>query len=809
MKKISLFIVCMLFVVGLFNLTVIYSVSAIDTVYSYGFESTTATHQVSSSESGFFYSYESIGSECEVTLSQHKFGSKSYQIGDGVGQDANMVKFNSTLGNGYYLVNSTLYFMVASGDAGSGSALGYFCYYDYSGTNIVAIYILNCGNVGKVDLAYKNSLGVNTIFVEDLLDDEFHKVGFEFLSNDSINYWCLEYDGTYTETGVVQVYNQVDNPQWNYTRLNVQSLMDTSGIWVDCFNVTVSDEAYSGSEEGDLSDYYKMCLSNAYPDCYHGVSAGIPSYQYIEGYCPLGITGSIHAVDLYVGIDQYNQVSGNPSSYYLYINGFNVGNADIITEGVYGGKILRWYGFSVGMSKNSYPVFEFKSTASTYYNGKTYYWYDVGVINDGVRRQHNTNSLYGDGVFNGNANTRSLDFCYYYTTTPIGCDYSDMVYGNDKGETTFYEWDNILFSYTISTLSPDSYIRLYKDGVRYNGSGFGGSGKFLDGCSGTFSLLPTSEFNGVWSCRIYRGGSNIYFFNFTIENRTNILDYNAILGSTPNPSDEGEEFTLYWEYNRTYYDNLNGCIVYSIGDNFYENYVVVRMGIKGDGSLKYKLNNKNVYYFYLCSIDDGILYPLFPHSHSVGVKLGNNIYVGSDSYIMEYDSLSKQTYALVNIFGNHGYLNGDVYVLINSGNDLSKYVGGDLDFDFYVKIYESGVYNVDLIRYNPTGNYTVLESVYFTVIDKDVTDIEEKSLWFGLDEGGRFVVAGVIVLFIFMVIGVGLAKRVSSDKAQGLLVGVWTVVGVVVNTIANLWPLYASFIVALIIVGLMFLALRK
>ena len=684
--------------------------------YSYGFESTTATHQVSEAQSGFFTSWNDSNDDNCVDTTQAFEGTKSYQVSQDGGGASNAA-FNSTLTN-IYLQNISFYIYFLSGDAQNGLNCINIYLFDPNNIKLCQLMFESDTSALHLDFIYLDHNDVEQIIELSVLDDLWHKVYINFTTNDTMDIGIRENDGTTSEVTGVQPYTVVDNPIWDNLRYYISGAYDSNEYWIDLFNVTVTTEAYSGGESiYDLSDYSSYCEGETMS------SYNVPNSRYVENKFNVKLTAQINAVDLYIDVDQLNQVNNLTTGYYLYINNIGVGNPDIIFQDSPNIYIMRWYDTNVNLN-DDYPVFEFQSNSYVNYAGTNYYWFGLGVETSGGYFKYHNNINYLEGLYTGTQSNFGLFMCFYYSgaeaEVPSYAE-EDNIYPTTQNNNDIYqELETIVFGYTISTNSPVTYIQLIKDGTRILTQGYGGNGKIANPYSGTCSYYPNENSNGSYNIKLVRNAINITWYNFTIVNRSNPIDYNAAINTYPLPSENGETFTIAYLYNKTYFSNSAATIVYS-KQNFIEsgNYHTVKSFIYDSGNTTFSITNDNQYinqyWFFLCILEDGVLYPIADCEHFVGNYYTNEIHTDKKEYILADHQSYPYKVAKVNIYGGHTFLNGDVYVLINDGTKLNYYVGKANRIDLEYDVFSTGYYKVELIRYTSNGTYSVLDSTYFTV----------------------------------------------------------------------------------------------
>lgn len=483
-------------------------------------------------------------------------------------------------------------------------------------------------------------------------------------------------------------------------------------------------------EYGNVAQYESLCEGGK--DNYLDLKNNM---KYIENRFDIPVTLTIKAVDLYVDSYQYNVISSSKSSYTLEINNIVCGNPTyFFDDGL--GYTLRWYDLTIVLT-NEKPLFEFKCNQK---NVLDEYW-RIGVnMEGGAFKYHNSDALFGNGVYDGgNSYSFGLSMCFYYESVIQNqLDYDDNIHSLPTGITTYKEYDSITFQYTVSSYY-NTYIQLWYDSdsddipdTQFTSQGYGGYGLNVKTFAGTCNFVPYQNHDGEWSAHIVRVGSNVSTYNFTVENLSLDTDYNGQIWVTPSVTQINQPFTVGWLYNKTYYDNYDGISFYTKQANIEGETWIIKDGIKtsNEGGISYSIPWNGVFYIWLCVnegnnkyvvIDNTILY--------CGINTFTN-YLTTDKehYELEFTQSSSIAKTVVTVGYSHMFLGGDVYIIIENASYTPYYVGetpqNELEFDF---IY-AGIYNIKLVYYLQDGSYEILDSKTITIGDTDVIPDEETQI---------------------------------------------------------------------------------
>lgn len=734
--------------------------------YYYGFEGTTATYQVSVGDygNGFFNSWDDNAIE-ELSYVDTSFayeGAKSYRVHD-EGAGNNNVYFNSTVSE-LYLVNTSFWIYFESGD----SQVGLNCIeiYNYAtDTPVWRLFFESDSSTAHLDFGYFDHNSVEQIIELSVIDDEWHNIWVSWNSNDSINIGIRENDGTTSEVTAIQPYDVVDNPNFNRTRWYCSAQFVQEQYWIDFFNVTLSSTPYGeGYEHQDLTDYNVVCQGgNSYQQ--------LSNKKYVEDKYFFKLTGDIGAIELFISNDQYSQVSNDKTDYYCNLNGFPLGNPTEIVKYSTVKYQLRWLNLNVQLTED-YPVFEFYCNAYTYSAGTKIYWKGIGLNPQGGGYKYHNSLSKLNGIYDGTLDNMGLSMCFYYINAlPTPPEYADIDEISGTSENNIYtECSSELFSYTISTATPNTYIRLYKDGTKVTTQGY--ESKIAKPYAGTCSYSFDQDSSGSYSLHLNRSGVALDYYNFTVIELPNEWDYNAQIWTTPILSGSGDTFTITWIYNKTYYDNKSAYIIFT-EHNYIAGvgYKVLKTNVKNNGSMQdsiiMEMGYENQYYYHIAVVTDGAYESIIYCSHWVDEYNTNTIKTDKTYYELQDDTHYGKL-AIVTISGTHSFLNQNVFVLINNGDVAKTPVSSTTTFGYYQYIYDTGFYNVKLVKYTSNTTYKTYAQTNFTVGDIPEDElVDEFSLQNMIDtylNDEQQFLAGIFIIGFFVFLPVYINYQWSEEK---------------------------------------------
>jgi len=383
----------------------------------------------------------------------------------------------------------------------------------------------------------------------------------------------------------------------------------------------------------------------------------------------------------------------------------------------------------------------------------------------------------------------------------------------------YLEYENLFITATVSTLSPDTYVRLYRNGVRVNAVGYDEyglhDGKLVVSTDGTFqcSYVPASDdFNCssggdlCWNVSLWRSDVCVASYNFSVIDR-DVEDYSGLIWTIPNPSGLGSTFAVEWLYNETYWDGNEGMIYFSYDANFDlgEDELIVA-NIDADGGMLYSYGLNRPIYFIMCVNRSGSPYPVFVHKHYVGQYTLNEIHVTSPVIsLVEGDTFVQEFY------GYHGFHGSDVYILINEDVYVSL-IDKNVFSETYI-VSNDGYYIVSLGLYQ-YDEWIILDQTSFVVsyvsvpIEPDVPvtpvfpdDSGNPPYLSDEDFAGFPIYVWSMITAMCIVLGMCVIPFFLTGIFEPILSIFFGIAGVAICVVLGLIPLWLPFLFALIVVS--------
>lgn len=662
--------------------------------------------------------------------------------------------------------------------------------------------------------------------------DIWFKLRFNINDNDSVDYYCGSGTGGW-ERGAsprnVKVNPRIDT-------ITFMSVGTANQNYYDDIRYYVSDTfpGYNASSEhGDVS-LYPLVDCTEYSQTFGTVAYSSGGNDYagtiVEHKTQYQLNSIIHAVDLYVGENQINFVSGNLSDYELKINGVYAGCPTYIflTDDLQNW-IIRWYNLNINISHVN-GIFEFKCSKHTVglFGSLDYYWYDLGITE--AIPSFKTG---GDGYFNGEFDgfvgkglgNYQLRMCSYATYREDVSEFNDKIYAFPNSQELY----NTVSIY--GTLSHNSYVKLYKYGTGYVVI----PGFTINATTGYFVMQPTFSLGftpdnvtdiGNYKVIITRNNANISYTNFTI---VDIEDKTYQLWITPNPCEDFlDNLNISWNFE--YIDSIKGAVLFSTlpyftTDSFYN----VKTGIESNGSRTwtnwYKMSNSpGGLYFFLVRCLTNTSYEVKDTFHLTSgyAKKESEIYVSPQESKLTKNA-DDMYEATVSVYGKNGAIGLPVYICINGVK--FEDVTGIAEFSYPNKwtFYHSGFYNVTLMSLDELGNPNItLAYNWFKIYDYGSTipgeelPSDAENYISNLPSEVKLII-GIAIVSIFTLIPLllaltlGKSTNISTLDIPGLLYGIFFILGIVVSIVFGFFEVWVLFFVlfALILIFAIFWVQRK
>lgn len=509
------------------------------------------------------------------------------------------------------------------------------------------------------------------------------------------------------------------------------------------------EENVSAYQYGDLSQY--DYIGNIYDSTLEEYSM---AYKYIEGNYYVSKTLDIVALDLLVHEHQY-LLDSDLNNYYAQINGYTIGHPDFwipFSENWY---LLRWIFNESGeiiSITNSYPVFEFYHGIS---DSQGYYWFvacsdesDINLDNNRIRGFHNDPYKY-DGFLNGITDIAEFGYRWYYTNEQIDINpsYNDFI---STEKDTYYQFEQIWYDGTVSTLVYDNTVHIYKDGSELSVYGFP---KDITTYSFSGSFIATDT--GSYAVTIERQSNIVAQYNFTV---TTMLDPNFWIYTIPNPSNTFTLYTVNYRYNHS--ENKDGKIVLSTSPNLQAtNQYIEQWFINSsteNNSFTHIINYESLFYYIMAVEQSSNVYtPILQYIHVTKDKEYSN------ELDVKYETLTiydNEQYATQEIIYQHNHIGSNcIYLTIPSINykvSLKTMSSGTIS----VNIYNSGTYTAYLELHTANGTVYLANVSFLVSTESEVTIPETEII-----SQDYYWLAGIITILIFLLFPMLISAKFMVD----------------------------------------------
>jgi hypothetical protein len=343
----------------------------------------------------------------------------------------------------------------------------------------------------------------------------------------------------------------------------------------------------------------------------------------------------------------------------------------------------------------------------------------------------------------------------YFSLSSIGNTslYSDKINVNPS---TAELYSNV---YLYGTLSADSYITVWKSGVKVFNNGYGTMDVFVKQPSFSVGFIAdTLGGIGTYTATIMRGGINKSFCNFTIIDAKK-HDYQVY--ASPNPYiGLADGLNISWIYKYT--GGVKGAVVYSRLSYFDSaNFYAIETGIEGNGSqtiYNLEYGNGAVYLYLLRVLGNGSFEVKDTYVLMLGTEGGMT---SSEIYATPVSSTLKKEgnvyVTRITIYGRNGMLSGvPVWICLNGFKFHDVSTLSDFEYKDIWGCYNSGVYTVSLMTLDSEGNpYTTLAITKVTVYGYGSTipgeTPETPSLLYSIPSEFKILI-GVILTVVFTLI---------------------------------------------------------
>jgi hypothetical protein len=772
--------------------------------YSYGFESSTLGQQVLIAQSGGWlnsYSYSLFGATFQVSNQNPKTGTKSFRFeGSGTGTAG---QFNFTYSPSAFLTSFSysVYHTYSSGNADI-----YEKYYDNS-SNLIISFWKHFASPSTLTMYYYDYLHVAHVLGGGT---GRHEISFTFTANDSVTY-------VYDSTVIVDTpYTILDTPRINKCVFSDSAVAGYSKNDFDDLNMTYDNAFPTGGTGtypyGDVSLFDSNCEEYSQTFTSATYTSGGHTYdgEVIEQLYDFDVNQVIHAVDLYVSTDQIGYVSGNVLEYELTINGVYVGSPTyIFLDNDLVSYVIRWYNINVNIT-NDKPLFEFRCLATFVLLPRTYRWYGVGV-SVGNPTFKTGNSNYENGVFDGFApigmDGKRIRMCYFSLPSSVPSPYTDNISATPKTQELFS-------SVTLyGSISADSYITIWKSGVKIFNDGYGTTDVFVKQPTFAISFIGgTLGDIGSYTATIQRSGINRSSCTFNIVSSSN-SDYQVY--AQPNPfNGYPERLNVSWKYK---YDGvIKGAVVYSSLSYFDSaNFYIMQTGITENGSviLDHLASGFNIFYIYLVEVfGNGSFNVKDTYTLMVGAYTGGISEIHANPQNSALQLIDGEYKSYISLYGKNGALGLPVYICINGYKHQDVTGISDFSYENIWICYTPSIYNVSLMVLDASGTPRItLATVTVTVLGYGSTIPGETPETPSLIDSIPFefkILIGVILTVVFtlipLIVSALLSKKTSIQiiNIPGLVYVAFFLLGVITSTVLKLFDIWIIFFImfALILV---------
>jgi hypothetical protein len=201
---------------------------------------------------------------------------------------------------------------------------------------------------------------------------------------------------------------------------------------------------------------------------------------------------------------------------------------------------------------------------------------------------------------------------------------------------------------------------------------------------------------------------------------SNSWDYNGQVWTSPTVTQVNENFNIGWLYNKTYFENNNGILLFTEVPNLESEKWIIQSNIQNNNEdgIDYSIPWDGIYYIWLCVDNDGVYEPIDSTVQHVGLNTYSNwIKTDKDNYQIDYIEGSDIPQARVVVGYSHMFIGGDVYIMFDNSSMIPYYVGGTPQGELEYNFYNDGLYTVKLIYYLENGDFEVLDEKTFTIGD--------------------------------------------------------------------------------------------
>lgn len=548
---------------------------------------------------------------------------------------------------------------------------------------------------------------------------------------------------------------------WRIDKCIIKNTMD-GVIYFDDLNFTVTDSYTTGGTSG-CGEIDGWELGSGAPSGYP-TQTSTSTHNFIEFDYELPISGSLTAVNLYIGIDMLAGLDDgivSLNNLNLAINGVGTwhGATCYYSSGFWG--VLSFI-FDSPITLSDEPlVMEFYSDA-VYQSSQYWQFCKVTDSSEDLDSDGDHFTFYHDdadkidGIENGDHYFGDCYYSFFMTgMNPVenpeyGHEYLDLqgwYGGNTTGQLYARFVNPVVIVGTITSFSASRSVRIY------NGTTLLQTYNILDGYDFCFVYYPTGT-GANFNASLMSGSTFVTHKHFCVTN--DVTSYNYSMISVPAVSYGVDPYVLYYRYyNPSGHDGLLLC--FQNGDSIDRDDAIFERAVTANTSLSFPVQPTQTtfnHYWRMFMVDDLNYYEVGRiHLHII-MNAGG---VNSIDTIPVAPVLNSRFL----ISGHHKFPFGDVRILLN-GITLRE-VDTETTFAFSHTIYATGSYVLSLRLYMTNASYVELAHKTFSIGAGSGSDTGGTDNAGDTPEQKSYNV--MIGLIITIVAGVGIAIALQSPIA--------------------------------------------
>ena len=739
-------------------------------------------------------------------------------------------------------IGDVTYFRVSTNETDDDIATSIYFYDSSQGLDGQADIALNC--IIRIELTstdkfqYVDYNNVDQVLVNDRTPEEYNTWGFTINSVDDVTYYYngSTFSGTPKNISALVEGYSIDSIFWYTDGIGAGDTLDIDNVYIK------TDEISGSTNEVNCGEFPQKEYIGRIPSMTDIVFNQVlnPTIEYTYA---SPVTGTFYHLDIFVGLGQYT-INSNLSKYHAYINGYSIGNADCMFR-YQDGYILR-FSFAEGRSIdnqtltieihndegincydteicNECELFGFTWDCNCQTVEKCTYWSlavtrdsNNDLDNDGDVEYRDNGDNFNVGHYDGTLHNHDIAYKLYHNglvTYDDNPQHDDqlMISGynsvQEDGTPMFYEKTNTVFlSYFLSDLTTATYLRIWNTDTSTEvglTQGFG-LGNKLNYYDHTLGFVPYDT--GNYKASLYRGGVNITNKSFYV---SSIVDTDRVLFTVPNPSNQYNEFGVF--YNYTHIDGWKGAIGMSYDSSALNKKTDCEYFIDGipsgtGGVFSYVPNEIRTHYWRLfVSINNGTSFLPYGgiHAHYI---YDNTIYentINANPTVIELAE-NPDNQKVIHLTGTHSHLGADIQIKIN-GNIFTS-VSNDQSFTKFYYPSKAGMKKATL-EINNNGTWTVLATTYFNVSEAGETSSSDGiGIFPKLDILMGAIVGLVLVCFLTLAPLIFLKGLKSRHAVPPIVYVLMSLIGIVIATIFGWFPNWV--IMFIVIMSIIMLAIQ-